>query len=225
MYLVPNDLSIDANYMIARFSADAYSMKDQSRLSHRHSTLSFMNNQTDSARLLEKIQQGETQAFCELVERYAAQYFRLAYRLTGHKEQAEDIIQDAFIKLWQAPYLWQAAKGASFETWFYKVITNLAIDCYRKNQRQNNIQATGPEQDAQNPEEAAQIALETHQRLQLAIKALPIRQRIALSLCVYEELSHQQAALVMGLKITALQSLLARAKRNLKLALRQEVEH
>ena len=79
-----------------------------------------MHKLTDKE-LLSLIQQGSHLAFAELVERHSESYYRLAFRFTNDNQQAEDIVQDAFIKLWERPKLWNENKQTQFTTWFYQV--------------------------------------------------------------------------------------------------------
>ncbi len=86
----------------------------------------------DDHELLEFIQAGNGQAFAVLVERHTERFYRLAYRYLQSKEAAEDAIQDAFLKLWENPALWQPERNSKFTTWFYRVVVNLCLDMRKK---------------------------------------------------------------------------------------------
>nr|HDM99860.1 sigma-70 family RNA polymerase sigma factor [Deltaproteobacteria bacterium] len=169
----------------------------------------------DDTLLLQHIRQGGREAFAVLVNRYADRFYRIAYRLVSSKDDAEDIVQEAFLKLWRRPKLWDPSKGAKFNTWFYKVVINLCVDHQRKKR------PLGLPQDMEmadgNP--GHDVLLDDHQRQSLLdrfISDLPDRQRQALALCFYEGVSNHEAADMMGVTLKALQSSIMRAKTTLK---------
>jgi RNA polymerase sigma-70 factor, ECF subfamily len=169
----------------------------------------------DDGELLALIQTGSHHAFGTLVRRHADRFYRLAYRYVQHRETAEDIVQDAFLKLWEGPYRWQPERQSKFTTWFYKIVVNLCLD-WRKKKRPEPL----PEQiqlsdERERPEDAV-IRADEQRRLETEIAALPERQRTALNLCFSEGLSNQEAADIMGVNLKALQSLLMRAKTTLR---------
>ena len=166
--------------------------------------------------LVRRISEGDHGAFAQLVERHSKLFFTAAFRMVNNSEEAEDIVQDAYIKLWQKPQSFDASKGVKFTTWFYRVVTNLAIDATRKRKPQTNpdvldvMADKAPLADEQLSENDQQAVLEE------AIQRLPERQRAALNLCFYEGLSNKEAAEILDVGIKALESLLMRAKKALK---------
>ena len=86
----------------------------------------------DDENLLGRIRVGDAPAFAALVRRHSERYYRLAYRYTARREEAEDIVQTAFIKLWETPDIWNPRRGAKFTTWFYRVVVNLCLDSRKK---------------------------------------------------------------------------------------------
>jgi RNA polymerase sigma-70 factor (ECF subfamily) len=180
------------------------------------STPALTREQDDcgDAILMARVRQGNHTAFACLAERHADRFYRLAYRYLQHRQEAEDVVQQAFIRLWEQPERWSPAKQGRFTTWFYRVIVNACLDA-RKRRRiwtevteKLNDTALLPDSKLQKHQE--QRALERE------IQALPERQQTALNLCFYEGLSNQEAAEVMGVRLKALQSLLMRAKATLK---------
>ena len=169
----------------------------------------------DDARLLARVCAGDQPAFATLVRRHSDRFYRLAYRFTASRPEAEDIVQAAFVRLWERPGMWQAEKKASFTTWFYRVVTNLCLD-HRKKKRPLQLIDDSWIVDERQTHEEALLQHEKQQRLEAQIAALPERQRVALNLCFYEGLSNKEAAEVMGVQLKALQSLLMRAKMTLK---------
>ena len=174
-----------------------------------------MQDTTDES-LMGRISSADHQAFSVLVRRHSDRFYRLAYRLCGREEEAEDIVQDAFLKIWDRPQLWQAGKGARFTTWFYRVVSNQALDVLRKRRAQAPDDAVENLVDERPDQERALQLSEEQVALERALGALPERQKLALNLCMYEDLSNKEAADIMGIGIKALESLLMRAKAGLK---------
>ena len=169
----------------------------------------------DDHELLALIRDGNAHAFALLVERHAARFYRLAYRYLQNKEAAEDVAQDAFLKLWENPLLWQPERNSKFTTWFYRVVVNLCLDA-RKKKKPAALDDDVPLIDDRAPVDVMMIRAQEQRALEKEIAALPERQRQALNLCFTGELSNQEAAEIMGLKLKALQSLIMRAKTTLK---------
>jgi RNA polymerase sigma-70 factor (ECF subfamily) len=169
----------------------------------------------DDNELLSLIQNGNSQAFSTLVERHSQRFYRLAYRYLQSREAAEDVVQDAFIKLWQSPALWQPEKNSKFTTWFYRIVVNLCLDL-RKRKTPGPLDDGMQLIDEREPMEEKMIRAQEQKMLEKEIAALPERQRMALNLCFDEGLSNQEAAEIMGINLKALQSLIMRAKTTLK---------
>lgn len=167
--------------------------------------------------LMARICAGDHEAFAQLVRRHTRMFFAAAYRMCGHQEEAEDIVQEAFVKLWKNPQSWDPQAGAKFSTWFYRVVTNQALDHMRKKRPQSELPETlGDDRpDALDLLEEGQLQTS----LEGAIQNLPERQKAALNLCFYEGLSNKEAADILGVGVKALESLLMRAKA----ALREEL--
>jgi RNA polymerase sigma-70 factor, ECF subfamily len=169
----------------------------------------------DDPELLALIQGGSHPAFAALVRRHSDRFYRLAYRYVQNREAAEDIVQDAFLKLWEDPAKWQPERNSKFTTWFYRVVVNLALD-WRKKKRPLPLPDEMPLVDERETPDEALARAEEQRMLEREIAALPERQRTALNLCFAEGLSNQEAAEVMGVNLKALQSLVMRAKTTLK---------
>lgn len=78
--------------------------------------------------LIMEIQKGSHLAFSTLITRHVDKFYRIAFRIICNKENAEDITQEAFTKLWENPHKWQEKKKTKFTTWFYKIVVNLALE-------------------------------------------------------------------------------------------------
>lgn len=169
--------------------------------------------------LMIRIRDGDHQAFSCLVRRHTDRFYACAVRMGADSAEAEDVVQDAFLKIWARPDIWDAGKGARFTTWFYRVVTNMVRDRVRQRGK-----LAGPEVlDFYSDSAPGQdVALDVRRRqdgVEAAIQVLPERQRAALNLCFYEGLSNREAAEIMGVRVKALESLLMRAKAGVREAL------
>jgi RNA polymerase sigma-70 factor (ECF subfamily) len=166
--------------------------------------------------LMARIARGDHGAFATLVRRHTDKFYATAYRICGRRDEAEDILQDAFLKLWDRPGLYDESRGAKFTTWFYRVVTNQALDRMRKVKPMQGGDALDSLSDHAPRQDDALAASEEQKAVETAIQSLPERQKTALNLCFYEGLSNKEAADIMGVGIKALESLLIRAKTGLR---------
>ncbi len=164
-----------------------------------------------------RVQAGDHGAFSVLVQRHTQRFYACAYRLCHNAELSEDVVQEAFIKLWQRPDAWDAGKGAKFTTWFYRVVSNQAIDALRKVKAGHSGSDALESMADHNSDQHVDLELAQRQeQIERAISNLPERQKLALNLCFYEGLSNKEAADVMDVGVKALESLLMRAKAGLR---------
>jgi RNA polymerase sigma-70 factor (ECF subfamily) len=179
----------------------------------------------DDAALVARLAARDAQGLREVVARYAAALYRIAYRMVGDAHEAEDIVQEACLRLWdQAPRLAQrhppgtpAGAALRLPGWLRRVVTNLAID--RLRQRRRLADAEVPERADEAPLADEVIAAAQRDRATRAlVMALPARQRAAIVLTYYEELSNAEAAAAMAMNIKAFESLLHRARAALRQA-------
>ena len=180
-----------------------------------------MYQNIDDTNLMTMVASGNHRAFAELVARHTDRYFALAFRNLQHRGDAEDVVQDAFIKLWQKPTSWKSDKS-EFTTWFYRVIINACPDHRRKHRRSVEIEndlldrVMPSVHDEEEILEMKQSERWQQQTLEYAFSQLPLSQQDALNLVVYCELPQKQAAEIMGVSLKALESLLVRAKRSMR---------
>ena len=165
--------------------------------------------------LLRHICEGSRSAFAALVKRHSGCFYRVAYRFIGNHENAEDIVQESFLKLWEYPEIWNPRKNVKFTTWLYRVVVNRCLD-YRKRYSLLSLKDDISEGEQSVVNDDSLIRKEEQGALEKAIYLLPERQRVALNLCFYEEVTNQEAADIMGVHLKAVQSLLMRAKENLR---------
>lgn len=185
-----------------------------------------MNKQLDAKsdkELLELIAQTDKHAFSLLMERHLNSVIIFAMRYFSHRSEAEDIAQETFIRLWCKAPVWQE-KGISVKAWLYRVAYNQSIDQLRKQKLEYKAENNENIIDEHAYIEK-QIGIETALRIQKsALDSLPERQKTAIALCSIRGFSNNEAAVVMGISVDALESLLARGRRKLKKLYTQTVE-
>ena len=152
-----------------------------------------------------------------MVEKKLGRLLSLAERLLGRRGEAEEVAQEVFVRLWkQAPH-WQPGR-ARFDTWLHRVALNLCYDRLRR-RREEAPDDDDDDEAAADPADAPDALLQAKQRgrrVARALAELPQRQREALVLQYYQELTNSEAAELMGIGIEALESLLVRARRSLR---------
>jgi RNA polymerase sigma-70 factor, ECF subfamily len=173
------------------------------------------------AKLVEKAGRGDRGAAKMLVEATSSKIWRIAWRLLRNSTEAEDVTQEALIRLWKVVPNWKPGR-AKIETWLHQVTTNLCFDRLRKAGRFVEDSAIAEPTD---PAPLPGVKLQgdaLRARIDSALAALPHRQRAAIILTHYEELSGKDASAILDISVEALESLLARARRTLRLALAEE---
>jgi RNA polymerase sigma-70 factor (ECF subfamily) len=151
-------------------------------------------NQTE---LIVQLQQGDNQAFKRLVDEWQDMVYNTALGIVQKEEDADDITQDVFIQVYQSV---SSFKGESkFSTWLYRIVISKALDHVKKKKRKKRFAFK-------------------------AMQQLPDNQRIAFTLHKLEAQKHQDIAAIMNLSVTATESLIARAKGNLRKTLKQYYE-
>jgi RNA polymerase sigma-70 factor (ECF subfamily) len=143
--------------------------------------------------------------------------WRTARRLLGDESEAEDVAQEAMLRLWRAAPAWRAGE-AKVSTWLYRVAVNLCTDRLRK-RRGQGLDTVGDPEDGAPGAAAGLMEAERMSALEAALMALPERQRQAVVLRHLEGLANPEIAEIMGLGVEAVESLTARGKRNLASAL------
>jgi RNA polymerase sigma-70 factor (ECF subfamily) len=167
--------------------------------------------------LLARIACNDAAAVREMVGRKLPRLLAVATRILGDRVEAEDVAQETFIRLWRQAPRWEAGR-ARFDTWLYGVALNLCRDRLRR--RKEIYTAEPPEMADPSPlPDNGLHAGDTARTVETALSLLPERQREAVVLQYYEELSNIEAAAVMGVTVEALESLLARGRRNLRIFL------
>ena len=172
------------------------------------------------AGLIARLSDGDSTAFRDLVTRHIAMVSGLARRMLKDEAEAEDVAQEAMLRLWRSASGLELGPGG-LKPWLRRVTSNLCIDRMRSGQR-TVVTDEVPEVE----EPATQVTdLEDQElsgRVLEAMQALPERQRLALTLFHHEGLSQVEVGQTMGISDEAVESLLARARRALKASLAGE---
>ncbi len=177
----------------------------------------------DDADLLARYARGDPAAARALTVRLTPRAFAQAMRMLGDGAEAEDVAQEAMMRLWRIAPDWRPGE-ALVTTWLYRVVANLCTDRLRKRKR-----AALPLDEAGEPADSApsvEAALQTRARrdaLRAALADLPERQRIAVMMRHFDEASNPDIAQALGVSVEAAESLTARGKRALASALRGQV--
>lgn len=165
--------------------------------------------------LMARAAQGDGRAFQTLAGRHAGRALGLARRILGSDSLAEDIVQDALLRVWINAPRWRPE--AAFRTWLYRIVINLCLNAKR---RASDLPLAAAEHVA-DPAAGADAQLEASERdrrLAAAVDALPARQRAAIALTYQEGLSNAEVAAVLDTSVSGVETLLVRAKRALRAA-------
>jgi RNA polymerase sigma-70 factor (ECF subfamily) len=166
--------------------------------------------------LMARTARGDGRAFRTLAERHAGRALRLARRIVGNDALAEDIVQDALLRVWTNAPRWRPE--AAFRTWLYRVVVNLCLNAKRRGP-DLPLDAAGLVADPAAPADSQLETRERDRRLGAAIGALPERQRAAIVLSYQEGLSNAEVAAVLDTSVSGVETLLVRAKRTLRASL------
>lgn len=173
----------------------------------------------EDARLMARAAAGDAAACRILHETHLPPTQCLALRMLGDAAEAEDIAQEAFLRLWRHAAAWRP--DARVSTWLYRVAHNLCIDRLRRRGRLSD--ETVPDQADPTPDAPARRAeRQMVAVVNAAVEQLPDRQRQAIRLVHHGELGNIEAARRMAVTVEALESLLARGRRTLRVKLREQ---
>jgi RNA polymerase sigma-70 factor (ECF subfamily) len=171
--------------------------------------------------------QGDGTAFAEIVRRYGQGVFGYLMRMSGSREQAEDLVQETFRRVHEKAHTF---RGERFKSWLFAIATRAAIDNLRRHSRLRfvslnrtvdcddgaceQLNAVAVAEGCYEPSEEAAMA-ERKEQVRQAIKMLPARQRATLVLAYYQQLSYREVAEVLGCSIGTVKTQMSRALRTL----------
>ena len=162
--------------------------------------------------LLHRAASGDARAWRELVDAHSGPLFRYACRMVGERDAAEDIVQESYFRLWRQAGRWRPE--APVRAWLFRVAGNLAIDALRR--RRYTVEMEPDHADAAPAIEDLLSEKEQAQTVWRLVSELPERQRMALVLCRLEGMSMVEAGSVLGCSVGAVESLLSRARQQLR---------
>lgn len=165
------------------------------------------------ADLVRRVAVGEPAAMREMVASKLPRLLALANRMLADRAEAEDVAQETFLRIWKHAGTWRQG-GAKFDTWAHRVALNLCYDRLRK--KREVLTDTLPDQVDTGPLPDAGLIEGDGVRVERALQRLSPRQREAIILVYYQEMSNREAANVLNISVDALESLLARGKRALQ---------
>jgi RNA polymerase sigma-70 factor (ECF subfamily) len=180
---------------------------------------------TEAAAVLARARQGDSDAFRALVEQHSRSVFRLAFRMTGNEQDAEDVVQESFLRAYRQ--LGRFESRANFGTWLYRIVSNCSVDLMRSKQaRHDQVRGDSldegtmelPAADVPGPERMAQSA-EIDRRVQDALQELSPLERAAFTLRHYEGRTIDEICSTLGLGTSAAKHSVFRAVKKLRVAL------
>jgi RNA polymerase sigma-70 factor (ECF subfamily) len=180
---------------------------------------------TPDALLIERFQNGDTEAMDTLISRHQARAYQYAYRLTRDRDIAADVVADAFVRVYRAAHTF---KGQSaFTTWLYRILTNCFLDMRKKSSSRPTVSLDASlqtedgalerqlESDCKTPHEEAERA-EQGRAVAIAVENLPEYQKQMINMFHVEMLSYEEIAEQMDLPIGTVKSRLNRARAGLR---------
>lgn len=174
--------------------------------------------------VISRARAGDSEAFRVLVERHSRSIFRLAFRMTGSEQDAEDVVQETFLKAYKRLHSFEAR--ANFGTWLYRITVNCALDLMRKRRRhEEHSEADEFERDV--PDFSGRAALpdsmlfnvEVQKRVQEAMEILSPLERSAFVLRHYEGMSIEEIGQALKLRPSAAKHSIFRAVKKMRGAL------
>lgn len=206
-------------------------------MSITESTAKRYELQDPDVRLMLEVRDDNAAAFEELMLRYQNRLINLMHHLMGRRDQAEDLAQEVFLRVYRSRKSYKP--GSKFSTWLYTIANNVASNARRSMARRKEVQVDGNDDAGIGPanplDRIAKAAsgqmparvidrAEMGEVVRLAMETLNDRQRMAVLLSKFEEMSYADIATTMGMSVEAIKSLLSRARANLKTALEPYLE-
>jgi RNA polymerase sigma-70 factor (ECF subfamily) len=160
----------------------------------------------DECQLVAACAEGEPEAFRELLARYRRPAITLAYQMLGNVDDAEDVAQEAFLRVFQSIPRFRG--DASFSTWLYRIVTNLCLGWRRREKMTVELDATHEPRSPDNPSRRVTEGLLAKQ----VLVAIPAELRVILLLREQQGLSYTEIARALGLPMGTVRSRLSKAR-------------
>jgi RNA polymerase sigma-70 factor, ECF subfamily len=167
-----------------------------------------VNGQVEDSILVRAAQNGDVDAFEELVRRYQTSIYRVALRMLGSRADAQDAVQETFVRAWRA--LPRFRHDSAISTWLYRIVTRRALDRIASRRSTGTLDEVEVEAGP-DPAQAAEHQ-ERLRAIRRAIAKLPPDQRAAIVLREFEGLSYQEVAQVLGASVPAIKTRIHRAR-------------
>ncbi|MDD4889489.1 MAG: sigma-70 family RNA polymerase sigma factor [Phycisphaerae bacterium] len=178
--------------------------------------------------LMMAFQDGNEDAFAQLIRRNQHKVFSVIYRFLGDRTESEDLVQEVFLRVYRTAGRYEPT--AKFSTWLYRIATNISLNAIRNRSRFRPVSLEVRQDDSEDfhreipddtapPPDTAMHDEELARVVMAAIDALPDQQKSAIILNKYEGLSYEDVATILSCSVMAVKSLLSRARSNLKVKL------
>lgn len=172
------------------------------------------DTQTTDDALMRRLARRDAEALRIIIQRYGQVPFRISSRILNDRSAAEDVAQEALLRLWRKAVEWKS--GTVIPAWLTRVATNLCIDEVRRTRRLTEEDEAPEREDDALPADIDMIKQEMARATRECIDELPVKARAAIVLTYYEQQSNKSAASLLGIKLKAFETLLFRARRVLQ---------
>lgn len=182
------------------------------------------------ARLAKLARNGDRNAFAELVELYKDKIFHLAYRMLNNKQEAEDAVQETFLRVYTNLHRYD--ENQKFSTWIFRIGTNLCIDKLRRRKNTYSLDAEMPDGEGndyyamlpshEDTPEKQVIVSETQEQIRRAIESLPEKYKSVVILRYLHDMSLQEIGDVLDMPVTTIKTRVHRGREYLRKRLEQE---
>jgi RNA polymerase sigma-70 factor (ECF subfamily) len=180
------------------------------------------NSDEESVRLMLRVKEGDMAAFEQLVNLHQRAVIGTVTRMLGSVDDAHDVAQQVFVRVWRSAARYEPS--AKFTTWLFTIMRNLVFNELRRRSRKREVSVEEqseehhrdlPAPSRENPDTVTQQS-ELEAAIDKAIQSLPEKQRLAVSLRRYEDMPYEEICTVLGMSLSAVKSLLFRARNDLK---------
>ncbi len=176
----------------------------------------------ENVRLMLRVREGDIRAFEQLVEMHQRGVIGTVARMLNNQDDAHDVAQQVFVRVWRSASRYEPT--AKFTTWLYTITKNLVFNELRRRTRKREVSIEAQEEEHHhemvaatrlNPDTIVQQE-ELEAAIDRAIATLPEKQRLAVTLRRYEDMPYEEICVVLGMSLSAVKSLLFRARNDLK---------